>query len=498
MFRPALLFLGFAMLVAGQQLHGASASWNLNPATGDWNNALNWSPATVPNGASDTATFGVSNTTGVFVSAPTEVNGIVFNPGASAYTITTSMSFTLTISGTGIVNNSGVTQNFVAPISGPSGSFTLSRILFTNSATAGNSTLFTIHGAAAEAINGGRITFRDNSTAGSATIISNGSSHPAASGGHLHFEGTSSAGNATLIANGGVNGGQRGSISFSGNSSGGTARVILLGTGTLQVGGDMLPGVTIGSLEGDGRVGAFANTGLTVGSNNLSTTFSGFIDGPGPFFSGGLTKIGTGTLTLSGANLYRGDTIVNAGQLIVDGSVIAPTTVNGGALGGSGNVAAVTVNNGGTLSPGTSAGILHVAGNLALNLGATYLVDLNGTAVGTQYDQTDVAGTVTLANATLSLRLGFSPAAGDQFTIINNDGVDAVSGTFLALPEGGVLVAGGQLFSISYAGGDGNDVVLAAVIPEAQTWMLLCTGGVLLAVARWRAKVEAHALRAGV
>ena len=68
---------------------------------------------------------------------------------------------------------------------------------------------------------------------------------------------------------------------------------------------------------------------LITGFNNLSTSVSGTITG-----DGSLIKTGSGTLTLSGINSYTGPTIVNAGALIVDGS-IAPsslTTVQAGAL----------------------------------------------------------------------------------------------------------------------------------------------------------------------
>jgi len=82
--------------------HAASATWNLNPSNGDWNTAGNWTPATVPNGSTDTATFDVSNQTSLTLSANTEVNGIVFNAGASAFTIALSGGLTLTLSGTGI------------------------------------------------------------------------------------------------------------------------------------------------------------------------------------------------------------------------------------------------------------------------------------------------------------------------------------------------------------------------------------------------------------
>ena len=64
-------------------------------------------------GPANTATFATSNITGPVIAQTTEVNGIVFNPGASAFTIT-SPFFSFTISGVGITNNSGITQNFVS------------------------------------------------------------------------------------------------------------------------------------------------------------------------------------------------------------------------------------------------------------------------------------------------------------------------------------------------------------------------------------------------
>src|SRR6266481_2579095 len=89
-----------------------SATWNLNPVSGGWTDPLNWTPATVPNGPADTATFGVSNTTSVFINHfAIEVEGIVFEPGAGQYDF--SVLKPLTISGTGITNNSGIQQFFV-------------------------------------------------------------------------------------------------------------------------------------------------------------------------------------------------------------------------------------------------------------------------------------------------------------------------------------------------------------------------------------------------
>ena len=61
--------------------HAGSATWDLNPGSGDWNTAANWTPMTVPNGPADIATFAVSNTTNVSISANAEVNGITFTSG---------------------------------------------------------------------------------------------------------------------------------------------------------------------------------------------------------------------------------------------------------------------------------------------------------------------------------------------------------------------------------------------------------------------------------
>ena len=68
-------------------------------------------------------------------------------------------------------------------------------------------------------------------------------------------------------------------------------------------------GISIGSLEGDGIVSLGSNRpSLTIGTNNLSTVFSGVIQG-----SGSVVKKGSGTLTFTRANTYVGSTSVTGG-----------------------------------------------------------------------------------------------------------------------------------------------------------------------------------------
>ena len=130
-----------------------------------------------------------------------------------------------------------------------------------------------------------------------------------------------------------------------------TAAIGLFDFSNLDISGHDAPGVTIGSLEGDETSNVFlGGNNLTVGSNDLSTNFSGVIEGPG----GSLTKVGTGTFILSGANTYTGDTNVkNRGVLQVDGSINSNTSVHGpSVLAGTGTINGNVVNTDfGTVSP---------------------------------------------------------------------------------------------------------------------------------------------------
>ena len=221
-------------------------------------------------------------------------------------------------------------------------------------------------------------------------------------------------------------------------------------------------------------VTATINGRLSLGGETRTLTVAdgsaiGDLSIVGTVTDGGLNKAGDGQLFLSGSNTYTGPTAVNAGMLVLDGSIAdGPSTVdvavaNGATLSGIGTVGG-TVDASGTIAPGISIGRLYT-GSVTLNSSANLNIELYGTTVETEYDQLDVTGAVALSGAALNVVLGYTPANGDSFTIISNDGSDPVSGAFTVdgntVAEGASFMVGGNRFVITYAGGsDNNDVVL--------------------------------------
>ena len=406
---------------------------------------------------------------------------------------------------------------------------------FAGNSTAGNATIINNKGGAG--------IFFDNSTAGNATIVSNGG--PGGFGGlstldaAVDFEGSSTAGNATITANG------NSLIVFGGSASGGNARFITNAGASFDLSFLTSAGTTAGSIEGAGRYN-LGSKQLTVGSNNLSTTVSGVIaDGGlnggtgaslvkvgggtltltgnnlytggttisgglinfstagnfgtgqvtlnggglqwatgtstdisprlaplgagGGIFdtngnnvtlagglggTGGLTKQGSGMLSLNGANTYTGPTTITGGTLAVNGSLASTVTIgSGGTIGGTGTIGGGLVSNGGTLAPGNSIGTLTVSGNFS-QTGGVYQVEAN--AAG-QSDRVNVGGTATVSGgATVAVQA--QPGAygrSTTYTILRANG--GVSGTYSGVSSNFAFLTP----SLSY---DANDVFLTLTL----------------------------------
>ncbi len=200
---------------------------------------------------------------------------------------------------------------------------------------------------------------------------------------------------------------------------------------------------------------------LTVrGTGN--TRISGVLSSTG----GSVHKFGDGTLTLAGANTYTGATAVGGGTLLINGnqsSAIAAASVSnsGSTLGGVGTIGGpVTVYSGASLAPGNggnNSGILNTGG-VTLASGANFVVHINGLTAGSGYSQLHVkTGGVTITGSHLVIKVGAGLTVGQTFEILNKEAAGAVTGTFA---QGSSITTGGYSFSINYAGGDGNDIVL--------------------------------------
>lgn len=232
---------------------------------------------------------------------------------------------------------------------------------------------------------------------------------------------------------------------------------------------------------------AAATTSTLTINGAQNTEFNGIIqDGAGQI---ALTKAGTGTLRLSGNSTFSGTANVDGGTLLVTGSITGTASINdGGTLSGSGITGEVTATSGAFISPGLSPGIL-TTGSLTMTAGSTLNIEIEGINLGSEYDQLNVTGTVDIAGATLALSGAYftSPEiTNDLFTILINNGPSPVIGTFAGLAEGArTFSTSGQDFTISYVGGDGNDIVLTAV-PEPGSAVLVLGGFAMLGARRRR------------
>lgn len=385
-------------------------------------------------------------------------SGVLTLSGANTYTGTTVISAgTLSLSGgAAIVNSGAVTVSSGATLSLVD-SETVGSLAGAGGVTLGAHTLTT-----------GNDTDKNFSGAmsGTGNLIKAGTGELALTGANTY------TGSTTVSA---------GTLSLAGGSALSDDSALTVSSGAIV---HLSNSETVGSLAGGGSVYVHSHI-LTAGGNGTGTEFSGVVadlvatgksanryspiqasirNGSG----GGLSKAGSGTLTLSGTNIYTGPTTVSAGQLSVTGSLSNTSLAaiaSGAILGGTGTVQSlVTASSGGTIAPGLSPGQLTFNGGLTLSSGSTFSVEIDGATAVTDYDQIVVAdGDIDLTGAILSIDLGYSPPVGDSFVIIDNQATIAITGTFSGLAEGDSLTANGKTLQVSYVGGTGNDVVLTVI-----------------------------------
>ncbi|WP_413814283.1 autotransporter-associated beta strand repeat-containing protein, partial [Bosea sp. Root483D1] len=301
-----------------------------------------------------------------------------------------------------------------------------------------NQTIGSLGGAGAVTLGAGSLTAGGNNTSTifSGSVTGTGGFTKTGSG-TLMLSGTSTYSGATTIQQGRLYAANAGALSAASDYTiaGGAALEIVDAPGLIGV---------VGSIAGAGSIQIGTGATLKAGSSNASTSFSGKIEG-----NGGLTKAGTGTLRLSGTSTYTGATRVEAGKLVVNGSLASNVTLDGGTLGGSGTIGALAVASGGTVAPGNSIGTLNVSGNVAFAAGSTYQVEIN--AAG-QSDRIVATGLATISGGTVAvLAETGNYAASTTYTILTATG--GVTGRFTTATSNLVFLAP----SLAY---DSNNVIL--------------------------------------
>ncbi len=480
-----LMTVGFTGVASAA---GLNCTWT-GATNNNFNTASNWSncsggvPSTGDNLVFDVTSLSTSKNltndisnlsvaTVTFQGTVSDLNYVTYTLNGNAFTVTS-----------GIVNTSNTTASIGNALT-LSGNITINAGQFVslNGAVNGNATVtkagtggvyFAVDGALSGSLtaNAGSVYVGSAAALGSAAIILN-------DGADIQIGGCSD--NATIFAN---------DLIFQGASSSpsGDFPTPKLTTGTVCSGGG-------GGGVSDEAYGKFSTSDATVtlsGTITLSsdvsfggmaktTTLSGALAGGNKFtllsvYSGSLvvnsssnnsgTANGTYTpdpvnVTLSDSQPTHSVSVGNDAVVVIDGTRGVVNVEANGTLKGTGTVGALTVL--GTVAPGHSPGCL-TSGDLSLS--GTYQAEIGGNDACTGYDQLKVNGTVTLNNATLSTSLynGFLPKQGAKYTIIDNDGSDAVTGTFANLAEGATFKVSDGVFKISYVGGDGNDVVLTVV-----------------------------------
>ena len=247
---------------------------------------------------------------------------------------------------------------------------------------------------------------------------------------------------------------------------------------SLQVGN----GGGVGTL-GNGSV---TNLGRLLFNRTNALTVGNQISGSGEVY-----QIGTGTTTLTNSNTYTGDTIISNGTLLVEN--VASLTDSGtgsgtvrvltnGTLGGSGSIAGEVIVDG-RVTPGSSPGILQVNSNLTFNTTSELVIEINGTNVGTQYDQILMgnAGILTF-NGGPTLTLNDTVSLSGAYVLEIIKGFGSVSGTFAGLIDGATITTAFNQFIINYGtlAGYSSSVTLTPVPEPGSALALAGALGALL------------------
>jgi autotransporter-associated beta strand protein len=430
----------FAGLSIATIAFNANGVWNMN-ASGSWSDTNNWSGGAVGNGAGFTADFSTIDITGnpiVTLDASRSIGTLKFGDlsGSQSWTLTSEVGCVLTLdTGTGGSPSVVVNQNIAtisAPLAGLNG--------FTKSGVGTLTLSGTNTYSGTTIISAGTLNYNSSAAQTLSGVISGGGALSQASGTltlsviNTYTGGTTVNGGTMNLGIGGSAGTIRNNLTINpgakvnlttGDALGYTAGVCVTsvnlvgGTLTNSSGGNesyiTTFNLTSGTMSSGG--GYYNLNGASAAINSLATNVVSTISAPLGLRASGLvistaagtvpggvdlnisgvmadlqgsgfswTKSGTGTLSLSGVNTNSGTATVNAGTLLVNGSITSPVTVvNLGTLGGKGVISGpVMIQSGGVLAPGTnftSISTLTVSNSVTLQAGSVTRMKMSKTSL---------------------------------------------------------------------------------------------------------------------
>ena len=241
------------------------------------------------------------------------------------------------------------------------------------------------------------------------------------------------------------------------------------GTFSLGTFSNTLASVTLSSGTISGTTGALTATALNLQGGTVTAIIAG---------ASVLTKTTNGTVTLSAANTYTGDTAVNGGTLALAGSgslgaITTNLTVNSGTLtlgGSTETFSAVTVTNSGTVTGGTlrAANFVLQSGNLSAILAGAGAVTKNSTGAVSLSGANTYSGGTTVSAGTLRATTSASALGSGALTLGGGE-LDLTNDTGLAFNRPVTVTANTMVVSDRLTAGSGVIQTLGPLALGGQT-----------------------------
>jgi hypothetical protein len=184
----------------------------------------------------------------------------------------------------------------------------------------------------------------------------------------------------------------------------------------------------------------------------------------------GIVKTGNGEVELAGtAETYTGETTGEGGIIIDTTPLEGPIGIHTGTSFYGSSSTSLIDGYDGSFTPAT----YNVTNNTTAPATLTVTNGINFTSpsgatlnfdIGGPTDSSEIVvngGTINLADGTFSGTIvnGYTPAAGDVITLVQNNTGQPISGTFDGLAQGATVAIGGTNYTISYTGGTNHDNV---------------------------------------